>query len=57
MYWADYRDAARKARVHIGFDLNRGIPKKFTALEWLAAMCSHIPNRGVQMETTWSLLF
>lgn len=28
MYWADYRDGAKKARVHIGFDLNRGIPKK-----------------------------
>lgn len=28
MYWADYRDGARKAKVHIGFDLNRGIPKK-----------------------------
>jgi hypothetical protein len=28
MYWADYRDGANKAKVHIGFDLNRGIPKK-----------------------------
>jgi len=27
MYWADYRDGAKKAKVHIGFDLNRGIPK------------------------------
>jgi hypothetical protein len=23
--------------------------KNFPALEWLAAMCSHIPNRGEQM--------
>lgn len=23
--------------------------KSFPALEWLAAMCSHIPNRGEQM--------
>ena len=23
--------------------------KVFPALEWLAAMCSHIPNRGEQM--------
>jgi hypothetical protein len=23
--------------------------KVFTALEWLTAMCSHIPNRGEQM--------
>jgi len=28
MYWADYRNGAKKAKVHIGFDLNRGIPKK-----------------------------
>lgn len=28
MYWADYRGGAKKAKVHIGFDLNRGIPKK-----------------------------
>jgi len=28
MYWADYRDGDKKAKVHIGFDLNRGIPKK-----------------------------
>jgi len=25
------------------------IDKVFDALEWLAAMCSHIPNRGEQM--------
>jgi hypothetical protein len=28
MYWADYRDGSRKAKVHVGFDLNHGIPKK-----------------------------
>ena len=28
MYWADYRDGSKKAKVHVGFDLNRGIPKK-----------------------------
>lgn len=27
MYWADYRNGSKKAKVHIGFDLNRGIPK------------------------------
>jgi hypothetical protein len=26
MYWADYRDGAKKAKVHIGFDLNHAIP-------------------------------
>jgi hypothetical protein len=28
MYWADYRMGSKKAKVHIGFDLHRGIPKK-----------------------------
>jgi len=28
MYWADYRKGAKKARVHVGFDLNRSIPRK-----------------------------
>jgi hypothetical protein len=28
MYWADYRDGAKKAKAHIGFDLNRSVPKK-----------------------------
>lgn len=33
MYWADYRDSSKKAKVHIGFDLNRGIPKKIFLTE------------------------
>jgi len=28
MQWADYRQGSKKARGHIGFDLNRGIPRK-----------------------------
>ena len=28
MYWAEYRDGAKKAKAHIGFDLNRSIPSK-----------------------------
>ena len=28
MYWADYRDGAKKAKVHLGFNLNQSIPKK-----------------------------
>jgi len=28
MEWADYRDGAKKAKTHIGFDINRSIPKK-----------------------------
>ena len=28
MHWADYRDGSKKAKVHVGFDINRGIPSK-----------------------------
>ena len=28
MHWADYRDDSKKAKVHVGFDLNRSIPSK-----------------------------
>lgn len=28
MHWADYRKGAKKAKTHIGFDLNRSIPAK-----------------------------
>jgi len=28
MEWADYRGGAKKAKTHIGFDINRGIPTK-----------------------------
>jgi hypothetical protein len=28
MYWADYRDGAKKAKTHLGFDVNRSIPRK-----------------------------
>ena len=28
MEWADYRTGAKKAKTHIGFDINRGIPRK-----------------------------
>jgi hypothetical protein len=28
MKWADYSDTQHKAKVHVGFDLNRGIPRK-----------------------------
>ena len=28
MVWADYRKRSNKAKVHIGFDLNRSIPRK-----------------------------
>ena len=28
MQWADYRNGSKKAKVHLGFDLNRSIPRK-----------------------------
>lgn len=28
MYWADYRNGSKKAKVHVGFDINRAIPSK-----------------------------
>jgi hypothetical protein len=28
MVWADYRKGSKKAKVHLGFDLNRSIPRK-----------------------------
>lgn len=28
MTWADYRKKSKKAKVHVGFDINRGIPNK-----------------------------
>ena len=27
MHWADYREGAKKAKTHLGFDINRGIPQ------------------------------
>jgi hypothetical protein len=28
MHWADYRKNSKKAKVHLGFDINRGVPAK-----------------------------
>ena len=30
MTWADYREGAKKAKVHLGFDIGRGVPQKVT---------------------------
>ncbi len=30
MVWADYRKEVKKAKVHLGFDVGRGIPQKMT---------------------------
>jgi len=28
MTWAEYRDGSKKAKVHLGFDINRGVPSR-----------------------------
>lgn len=33
MLWADYRKGSKKAKVHVGFDLNRSIPRKIYLTE------------------------
>jgi hypothetical protein len=33
MKWADYRTGANKAKVHMGFDINRSIPRKLFLTE------------------------
>jgi len=33
MIWADYRVSSNKAKVHVGFDLNRSIPRKLYLTE------------------------
>ena len=30
MHWADYRKNSKKAKIHLGFDLNHGIPSKIS---------------------------
>lgn len=37
MQWADYRKGAKKAKVHLGFDLNRSIPRKIFLTDGKAA--------------------
>lgn len=33
MRWADYRSGCKKAKMHLGFDLNRSIPRKMVLTE------------------------
>ena len=37
MMWADYTESKNKAKVHIGFDLNRSIPRKLYLTEGKSA--------------------
>ena len=33
MHWAEYRTDSKKAKLHLGFDLNRGVPRKLFLTE------------------------
>jgi len=49
MYWADYRKNDRKAKTHLGFDLNQSIPQKIYLSEGKAgerAFAMQILSRG-----------
>ena len=49
MTWADYSRSQNKAKVHIGFDLNRSIPRKVYLTEGKAAattFCQRFPPNG-----------
>jgi hypothetical protein len=49
MDWADYRKGAKKAKVHVGFDLNRSIPRKIYLTDGKGAerpLVSHILSSG-----------
>jgi hypothetical protein len=49
MYWADYRKGAKKAKAHLGFDLNHSIPRKLFLTDGKAderPFVSHILSSG-----------
>jgi IS4 transposase len=49
MEWADYRKGSKKAKAHVGFDLNRGIPRKIYLTDGKGAerpLVSHIISPG-----------
>jgi hypothetical protein len=37
MTWADYRQGAKKAKIHLGFNINRSIPSKLSLTDGLAS--------------------
>ena len=66
MYWADYRKNDRKAKVHLGFDLNQAIPRKIYlsegragerpfAMQILSAGQTGIMDRGYQCHKNFDL--
>jgi hypothetical protein len=67
MHWADYREGTKKAKAHMGFDINRSIPKKIFLTEGngperpfvsqiLDAGQTGIMDRGYQCHKTFDVL-
>jgi len=44
MHWAEYRSNSNKAKMHLGFDLNRGIPRKLFLSEGNGAERPFVSN-------------
>jgi hypothetical protein len=44
MTWADYQSGTNKAKVHLGFDLNRGVPSRFFLSEGKADERPFVPR-------------
>lgn len=42
MHWAEYRDDSKKAKVHVGFDLNHSIPTKIFLTDGKSAERPHV---------------
>lgn len=49
MLWADYRKGSKKAKVHVGFDLNRSIPRKVHLTDGNGAERPFLSPRSSQM--------
>ena len=45
MEWADYRSGSKKAKAHIGFDINRGIPRKIYLSDGKEGASARRPRR------------
>jgi hypothetical protein len=43
MTWADYRKGSKKAKVHVGFDINRGVPSKIFLTDGKGAERPFVP--------------
>lgn len=67
MYWADYRKNDKKAKIHLGLDLNRSIPRKIYlsdgkagerpfAMEMLSPGQTGVMDRGYQCHKNFDLL-